>query len=83
MNNDTIQSSLHSYIEDEREYAREEVREEARKEIMEIVNNMLNEGMPIKQIAKITRVDLKTIKQLKLDKKFNYNKNNQTTHNYI
>ena len=58
MNNETIQSSLHSYIEDEREYAREERN-------FEIVNNMLNEGLPIKQIAKITQLDLNTIKQLR------------------
>ena len=57
MNNETIQSSLHSYIEDEREYAREEVREE-------IVSNMLNKGYSLKEINEITQLDLNTIKQL-------------------
>ena len=58
MNNETIQSSLHSYIEDEREYAREEA-------IMEMANNMINNGISANQIAEITKIDLNTIKQLK------------------
>ena len=57
MNNETLQSSLHSYIEDEIEERN-----------IEIVNNMLNEGLPIKQIARITQLDLNTIEQLKLGK---------------
>ena len=47
MNNETLQSSLHSYIEDEIEERN-----------IEIVNNMLNEGLPIKQIARITQLVL-------------------------
>ena len=65
MNNETLQSSLHSYIEDEIEYALEETLQERN---IEIVNNMLNEGLPIKQIARITQLDLNTIEQLKLGK---------------
>ena len=57
MNNETLQSSLHSYIEDAIEERN-----------IEIVNNMLNEGLPIKQIARITQLDLNTIEQLKLGK---------------
>ena len=47
MNNETLQSSLHSYIEDAIE-----------EEKMEIANNMLNESLPIKQIARITQLVL-------------------------
>ena len=47
MNNETLQSSLHSYIEDAIEERN-----------IEIVNNMLNEGLPIKQIARITQLVL-------------------------
>ena len=61
---ETIHASLHSYIEDEREYAREEIN-------FEIANNMLNEGFSINQIAEITQLDLNTIKQLGAMKKSN------------
>ena len=65
MNNETIQSVLHGYIEDEREYAREEAREEA---IMEMANTMINNGISMRQIAEITKLDLNTIKHLSLGK---------------
>ena len=69
MNNETIQSVLHGYIEDEREYARKEAREEAREEaIMEMANTMINNGISMRQIAEITKLDLNTIKQLSLGK---------------
>ena len=57
MGHETIQASLHSYIEDEREYAREEIN-------FEIANNMLDEGYSLKEINEITQLDLNTIKQL-------------------
>ena len=65
MNNETIQSVLHGYIEDEREYAREEAREEA---IMEMANTMINNGISMRQIAEITKLDINTIKQLSMGK---------------
>ena len=69
MNNETIQSVLHGYIEDEREYAREEAREETLQERnIEIVNNMLNKGYSLKEINEITQLELNTIKHLSLGK---------------
>ena len=35
---------------------------------MEIVNNMLNKGYPLKEIVEITQMDLNTVEQLKLGK---------------
>ena len=58
MNNETIQSSLHSYIEDEREYAREERN-------FEVAVDLMEKGLPINQIAEISHLDLNTIKQLR------------------
>ena len=58
---ETIQASLRSYIEDEREYAREE-------RDIEIANNMINNGFSANQIAEITKIDLNTIKQISLGK---------------
>ena len=69
MNNETIQSVLHGYIEDEREYAREEAREETLQERnIEIVNNMLNKGYSLKEINEITQLELNTIKHLSMGK---------------
>ena len=65
MNNETIQSVLHGYIEDEREYAREETLQERN---IEIVNNMLNKGYSLKEINEITQLELNTIKHLSMGK---------------
>ena len=59
---ETIQASLRSYIEDEREYAREEVRKERN---FEIAVALIEKEFPINQIAEISHLDLNTVNQLR------------------
>ena len=69
MNEGTIHDLMRDIVEYERQEAREEARREAIEENkMEIANNLIKEGIPIKQIAEITKLDINTIKQLKSEK---------------
>ena len=59
MNEGTIHDLMHDVLEYERQEARQE-------RDLEIANNLINEGIPIKQIAKATKLDINTIKQLNI-----------------
>ena len=72
MNEGTIHDLMRDIVEYERQEAIEETRQETiqkiKQEKMEIANNLINECIPIKQIAEITKLDINTIKQLKSEK---------------
>ena len=84
MNEGTIHDLMHDVLEYERKEAIEEAIEETRQQLieetrqetiqkikqekMEIANNLINEGIPMKQIAKATKLDINTIKQLNIGK---------------
>ena len=72
MNEGTIHDLMRDIVEYERQEAIEETRQEDikefRQEKMEIANNLINEGLSIKQIAKATKLDINTIKQLNIGK---------------
>ena len=63
------EGTIHDLMRDIVEYERQEAREEARQERdLEIANNLIKEGIPINQIAKATKLDINTIKQLNIGK---------------
>ena len=57
MRDETIHDTMRRILEDERQEAVEENR-------IEIANNMIKKGIPIKLIAKITKLDLNLVKRL-------------------
>ena len=59
------EGTIHDLMRDVLEYERQEARQERD---LEIANNLINEGIPIKQIAKATKLDINTIKQLNIGK---------------
>ena len=59
------EGTIHDLMRDIVEYERQEARQERD---LEIANNLINEGIPIKQIAKATKLDINTIKQLNIGK---------------
>ena len=61
MNEGTIHDLMHDVLEYERQEARQE-------RDLEIANNLIKEGIPINQIAKATKLDINTIKQLNIGK---------------